>query len=147
MTTILMIAFFSGLILWAMGHMVRGFIRGMREAVAAQARDAEAMAQHYNCRCVPHPDMLDAVAIALEKELRGIPVYVARPLTEAKTRTAKIVVARTRVEVMVIWDDAAAGDVHLIASFPPAMTLTAMTVAQAFGLPIEERQKGRNQNE
>ena len=36
-----------------------------------------------------------------------------------KTGTAKINIVHTKEELMVVWADPAAGDVHLIASFPP----------------------------
>ena len=81
----------------------------------------------------------NAMATAATSEYDEPPIHFRSDcMTKPKTQ-AKIVIAHTKVEVMVIWADTAGGDVHLCASFPPGCVEAAAAVAQAYGLPVEEK--------
>ena len=75
---------------------------------------------HFNCRCVP-PAQSDSVAV------------IVKP---------KIVVAYTKLELLVIYSDFEAADYHLCATFPTSRPLAARACAEALanasGLEVQE---------
>ena len=76
---------------------------------------------HWNCRCDDRT--------------------MESPVAVVNTVKPKIVIASTRVEIMVIWSDYANADYHLCAAFPTSRPLAARAVAEALAggdLEIQE---------